>query len=153
MEGLELPSKIKRNRRGISPVISSIILAATVITIGGTVWSFTQSATTVIAEDYVDGVMSLMNEGTERFVIEHVSYYTPNNTLQVWIYNYGDNDITVDVYVNVIGGFFESKMENNVSSKAIIKVPISITIASGSEVAIKAASRRGNNAYYTYLKT
>ena len=145
-------SKIKRDRRGISPVITSVILAAAVITIGASIWSFTQGATTVIADNYVDGIMSLMNEGIERFTIEHVSYYTPNNTLQVWIYNYGDNDITVDVYVNVTGGAFESKMENNVSSKAIVKVSISITIASGSEVAIKAASRRGNNAYYTYLK-
>jgi len=108
-----------------------------------------QSATTIIADDYVKGVMDLMDEGIERFTIEHVGYSSSNHTLQVWIYNYGDNDIIVDVYVNVIGGAFGSKMENNVSSKAIIKVPISITIASGSEVAIKAASRRGNNAYYT----
>lgn len=146
-------SKIKRNRRGISPVISSIILAAAVITIGGTVWSFTQSATTITAENYVEGITTLENEIRERFIVEHVSYYTSNNTLMVWIYNYGDVDITVDVYVNVTGGAFASKLGTNIASKQLVKISISVTIDSGTEVAIKVVSRRENNVYYTYFRS
>ena len=144
-------SRIKRENRGISPVIASLILAAVVLTIGGVVWAFSQSAMTVAADDYVEGVMDLMEEGAERFTIEHASYYSQDNTLHVWIFNYGDVDITADVYANVTGGAFKPEMGNEVTAGTLLEVSISIEAASGDEVAIKAASRRGNNAYYTYL--
>jgi len=105
----------------------------------------------VSADDYVEGVLSLMNEGAERFTIEHMSYCNESDTLYVWIYNYGDVDIVVDVYANVTGGAFECEMENEVASETLFEVHISLNAASGSEVAVKAVSRRGNNAYYTYI--
>lgn len=144
-------SGIKRDPKGFSPVIASLILAVAVITMGGMVWAFSQSAMTVTADDYVEGVMNLMNEGAERFTIEHVRYCNESDTLYVWIYNYGDVDTVVDVYANVTGGAFECEMENEVASGAIFEVHISLDAASGSEVSIKAVSRRGNNAYYMYL--
>jgi len=133
-------------------VISSIILAAAAITVGGMVWGFAQSATTRVADSYVEGVMTLKEECVERFTIEHVGYSASNNTLRVWIYNYGPNNIIVDIYVEVAEVGSAPPAEGiTVPSKAIVRAQISITDASGKEVSIKAVSRRGNNVYSKYI--
>ena len=70
-----MSGKVKKNRkrRGLTPVISVIILSAVVIAVGGAVWSYAQSAATVIANNYVNDTLSLLYEVTERFYVEHVS--------------------------------------------------------------------------------
>ena len=137
-----------RNKRGITPVVATIILSAVVIAVGGAVWSYSQGAATVIANDYMNGTMSLLNEVIERFTVEHVRYYE-NNTLRVWIFNYGDVDIVVDVYATITEGT-NSSMGEEVASEKLVPVDIPLNATSGDEVAIKVHSRRQNNAYYTY---
>jgi len=142
-----------RNKRGITPVVATIILSAVVIAVGGAVWSYSQGAATVIANDYINGTMTLLNEVIERFTVEHVSNSSDGETLKVWIYNYGEVDIVVDVYANVTGGAFNSTMEKEVASKALVEVEVSFQadpLQREEEVAIKVHSRRQNNAYYTY---
>ena len=139
------------NSRGISTVISAIMLSAVVLAVGGAVWFYSQSASTSIAKDYVEGVTTLMNDVTERFTVEHVSYVKTSKNLTVWIYNYGGIDVIVDVYVNVEGGVFVRNLEKPLASNSLIGVNLSLDASSGSEVAIKVVSRRGNNAYYTYI--
>lgn len=142
-----------RNKRGITPVVATIILSAVVIAVGGAVWSYSQGAATVIANDYINGTMTLLNEVIERFTVEHVSNSSDGETLKVWIYNYGEVDIVVDIYANVTGGAFNSTMEKEVPSKALVEVEVSFEadpLQRGEEVAIKVHSRRQNNAYYTY---
>jgi len=143
-----------RNRRGISPVIATIILSAAVITIGGAVWSYAQGASTVIATGYVNDTLTLMREVTERFTVEHVSNNTARTSLYVWVYNYGDVDITVDVYANVTSsGMCYSTDTNNpleIEAGGFAKATITISAVSGDKVAVKVHSRRQNNAYYTY---
>jgi len=144
--------KKSRRNRGLSPVISTIILSAVVISIGGAVWSYAQGAATVNANQYVDTTMELMNEITERFSIEHVSNNSDGNTLYVWVYNHGDVDIIVDLYANSTGVYLHT-FETTVVSEDLVKVSIdfqSDPLVAGDEVAIKAHSRRQNNAYYTY---
>jgi len=141
-------------RRGVSPVIGTIILSAVVLTIGGAIWSYSQGAATVIANDYINGTMSLMKEVTERFTVEHVSNSSDGKTLKVWIYNYGDVDVTVDVYADVEGGAFSWTLENEVPSGALVEVDVPFQanpLQPGDMVAIKVHSRRQNNAYFTYL--
>lgn len=140
--------RLMRSKRGITPVVATIILSAVVIAVGGAVWSYSQGAATVIANDYVNSTMTLLNEIIERFTVEHVSYEA--GILHVWIYNYGDVDVVLDVYANATGGVFSSSLGNTVSSKTIRCVNVSITLDSGDEVAIKVHSRRQNNVYYTY---
>jgi len=140
-------------RRGITPVVATLILSAVVIAIGGAVWNYAQGASTIVAEDYVNGTMSLLKEVIERYTVEHVSNSSDGKTLRVWIYNYGDVDIVVDVYANVTGGAFNYALENEVTSKAMVEVEVSFQatpLQQGQEVAIKAHSRRQNNAYYQY---
>lgn len=141
-----------RRNRGLSPVIATIILSAVVISIGGAVWSYAQGAATVNANQYVDTTMELMNEIIERFSIEHVSNNSDGNTLYVWVYNHGDVDIIVDLYANSTGVYLYT-FETTVVSEDLVKVSIdfqSDPLVAGDEVAIKAHSRRQNNAYYTY---
>ena len=145
---------------GVSPVIATIILSAAVITIGASVWNYSQGAATVIANDYVNGTLSLLNEVTERFTIEHASNNSNGNVLYVWVYNYGDVNIVVDVYVNAshvvnatyISYTFSTNITNSVVSEGLVKIEISQSnpLTLGDTVSIKVHSRRQNNVYYKY---
>jgi len=139
-------------RRGVSPVISSIILTAMVIAIGGSIWAFTQGAATVVAGDYVDGVMELLETAAERFTVELVSNNSDCSVLRVWIFNYGDVNVSVDVYANIGESFYSTDLENPVvvDSGALVCANVTVVAVSGDEVGIKVHSRRQNNAYYVY---
>jgi len=142
------------SRRGISPVIATIILSAVVLTIGSAVWSYAQGASTVIATGYVNDTLTIMKEVTERFTVEHVSNNTARTSLYVWVYNYGEVDITVDVYANVTSSSICYSTDTNdpleIAAGGFAKATITISAISGDEIAIKAHSRRQNNAYYMY---
>ena len=148
----EARPKIRRGR-GVSPVIATIILSAAVITIGAAVWNYAQGATTVIANDYINGTLNLLKEVTERFTIEHVSNNSLGTTLYIWVYNYGDTDIVIDLYVNATGTM-NTTLGTSMASGSLVKIDVSFEgapLESGDEVSIKAHSRRQNNAYYTYF--
>ena len=142
----------KQRNRGVSPVIATVILAAVVIAIGGAVWSYAKGASTVIANDYVNGTLELINEVVERFTIEHVSHSSEGKTLTVWVYNYGDVDAEIDLYANSTNSF-NSTLGTVVESKTVVQINIAfenVPLVEGDNVAIKAHSRRQNNAYYSY---
>ncbi len=139
-------------RRGFSEIIASVILTAVVLTIGGTIWFYSQSATTVMTDTYIDATMETLNEVIERFAVEHVSNNTLRTQLYVWVYNYGDVPITIDVYATIDGSVYHTDLDNplTIDSKDYAQTTLSITASSGSEITIKAYSRRQNHAYYTY---
>jgi len=139
-------------RRALSPVIATIIISAAVLTIGSGLWAFAQGASTVIAEDYINGTLSLVDEITERFIVEWVSHSTNGDTLTVWVYNYGDVDIMVDVYVHVDDDNSGSTMDTEIvaGSCESIEVPFGDPLQTEDEVSIKVYSRRQNSAYQTY---
>jgi flagellin-like protein len=141
--------------RGVSPVVATIILSAIVIAIGGAIWNYSQGAATVIANDYVNGTMTLLKEVIERFAVEHASNSSDGVTLYVWVYNYGEVDITVDVYANSTVSY-NSTLDTFVGTGEIVKIEVYFTgvpLQTGDEVSIKAHSRRQNNAYYTYYSS
>ncbi len=146
----------KNTSKGLSPVIATIILSAVVISVGGAIWSFAQGASTVIANNYVNDTLTLMNEVIERFAVEHVSNSSDGEFLHVWVYNYGDVDIIVDVYANATDGAtytFSSSLDNTISSGEVEKTIVSYEgapLACGDSIVIKVHSRRQNNAYYKY---
>ena len=138
-------------RKALSPVISSLILSAAVIAVGGSIWSYSLGAATVAADSYVNDSLELVNEVTERFVVEHVTIDAEKDTLSVWVYNYGSQKINVDVYVKdgdtVIGSTPVSVIDKGDTSEITIEIT---QRASHDEVSIKVHSRRMNNAYKTY---
>ena len=138
-------------RKALSPVISSLILSAAVIVIGGSVWSYSVGAATLVADGYVNDTLTLANEITERFIVEHVTIDAGLDTLSVWVYNYCSQSITVDTYIKdgntVIGSTLGSVIEKGDTSMITIEIT---QRSSNDEVSIKIHSRRQNNAYETY---
>ena len=138
-------------RKALSPVISSLILSAAVIAIGGSLWSYSAGAATMVAESYVNDTLELVNEVTERFVVEHVTIDAEKDTLSVWVYNYGTQKINVDVYVKDGDTFIGQTLGTVIDKGDTSEITIEITQrASDDEVSIKVHSRRQNNAYETY---
>lgn len=139
-------------RRAISPVISAVILSAAVLTVGCSIWFFSQGAMTITAENYAEAVINMTDTISERFIVEQVAYIDTN--LKVWIYNYGTVDIEVKVEVN-------SKTYPNAEDEWI-KIPskemkpfpnivLETTPLPKEELNIKAYTRRGNDAYYRFI--
>ena len=139
-------------RRGLSPVIATVILAGTVLTIGGIIWSYSLGAATVTAESYVNDTMDMLHEMQERFDVEHVRYNMNNDTLLVWVYNYGKVDIMIDVYPTINSVQGETATNNKVEAGETKKIlfTFSSPLVTQDQVVLKLYSRRQNVAYYTY---
>lgn len=144
--------RVGHKKKALTPVIATMILSAVVIAVGGAIWSYAQGASTVIANSYIDDTFDLLNEVTERFTIEHVSNNSDGSTLKIWIFNYGDVDIVVDVYVNTTT-YFTFTLEWEIESEEVVRVDVDLSsspLTRGQEVSIKAHSRKQNNDYYKY---
>ena len=145
-------------RRGLSPVIATIILSGVVLAVGGAVWSFSIGAAARVSEDYVNDTLDMVNEVIERYTIEHVTYYEtasppiPANTLSIWVFNYGDVAIRVDGYAETdteYGSFQGTIIPPGVTQRYEIDFSTD-PLESSDEVSIKLYTRRQNFAYYTY---
>lgn len=143
----------QQNRKAISPVIATVILSGVVLAVGGAIWSYSLGAATVIANGYVNDTLDLVNDIIERYDIEHVLYNTTSNDLTVWVFNYGEVDITVDTYVHENGTMIGSNLKNKILRGDCITIVIDFSsspLPSGVEVTVKVHSRRQNDAYETY---
>jgi len=140
-------------RNGLSPVIATVVLAGVVLTIGGAIWSYSIGAATVTADNYVNDTMDMLCEMQERFDVEHVYYNSDTDALKIWIFNYGEVDITIDVYASLNSQINESIYNSIISAGYTTCVDLDFSgksIPSREQVAIKVYSRRQNIAYYTY---
>jgi hypothetical protein len=144
-----------RRRAALSEVISSIILSGVVLAVGGALWSYSLGATTVIAENYAEGTLNLVDEITERFTVEWVASSTNGETLTIWVFNYGNVDIEVDVYVRVNADTSKSVLGTTITLGSYEEIPFSFVgdaLEGGDIVSIQVYSRRQNVVYYTYFK-
>ena len=141
-----------RNKRGITPVVSSIILCAVVIVIGASVWGVASSASSIMQTDYFDEVMESVYKIKERFCVENIGFdNTSQPTLKIWVVNYGKIDITVD-WIRVSGGGNVSSYEFNTMMPAGEMIRLDVTesevkFASGFSISVEVKSTRGNKAY------
>jgi hypothetical protein len=125
-----------------------VILSGIILAIGGAVWSYSLGAASSAADSYVNSTMTLLEEVTESFIIEHIYYNNASQNLVVWIYNYGEAQITLDFYADVD----RLTAENDPSPIKGIKVPASehqsasfpSNLLSEDQVLIKVYSRRQN---------
>jgi len=93
-----------RSRRGVSETISSVIMTAVVITIGIIIWGYAKTSTSIIAKDYIDGVIMQTDDFLERYSIKNFYYDETNNMFCIFLYNYGSISITVDSYISLSSG-------------------------------------------------
>ena len=146
--------EILKKRKGISQVVSALILSAAVLTIGVGVWVYSQGAMTMSSEYYAESVIKLSETISERFIIEHVAYIDPG--LKVWVYNYGNVDIEVKIEVknDVESVTYPASSEEwipmNAGGFAEMNLP-SYTATSGDNLVITAYTRRENSVYYRYI--
>jgi flagellin-like protein len=78
-----------RSRRGVSETISSVIMTAVVITIGIIIWGYAKTSTSIIAKDYIDGVIMQTDDFLERYSIKNF-YYDETITCFVYFYTIMD---------------------------------------------------------------
>ncbi len=126
-------------------------MAAMVLVIGASVWSFATSASSIISTNYYEEVMESVEKVKERFVIENTGVDNATNTLRIWIYNYGPIDLTIDL-IRVTGGNNISSQSVNISISAdefklITLEPTEISLMRGLSVTIELRSSRGTKAY------
>ena len=140
-----------KKKKAISPVISALILTATVLSIGGGIWFYSQGAMTITSEDYAESVINMTETISERFIIEHVAYIEGN--LTVWIFNYGSVDIDIKIQVEKEGfivipyGSLTPIMAGGFEELTLPGYPAT----SGETLVITVCTRRENSVYYRYL--
>ena len=140
-----------RTRRGISPVIASVMLAAIVIAVGGSVWFYSISATTTVADSYVKETLDSIYKVTERYIVENIYYDNSTDVLMIWVYNYGDVKISVDTYVSVDGVEVERYFGKVIQAKKIERIDINCSPPLESvKLSVKLFSKRENHVYATY---
>ena len=139
-----------RDKRGLTPVISSIILCAAVLVIGAGVWSVTYSASSIMQSHYYEEVMESVDKIKERFYIENIGFDNTSKMLKIWVYNYGKIDINVTL-IRIRGGGNVSnyEVETFIPAGELVRVdvaPNEVPLASVS-ISVEVKSKRGNKAY------
>ena len=140
------------HRRGITPVISSLLMVAVVIVVGMSIWGVAYSATSIMQKDYFEEVMESIYKIKERFCIESVGYDESGQpTLKIWIFNYGSTDVNLTLVSLSGGGNLENQViDVSLSSGDIVKieiVPAELILTSGLTVSVEVKSHRNNKAY------
>ena len=139
------------NRRGVSSVVTTVIMTAVVLSIGMMVWIYTAEASSLLQSDYFGEVMASAEKIEERFCIENIGANTAESKLRVWIYNFGKVDITVDVIrVRNGGSTIYATFKPNTPIPVGEMRPIELTgmeLAKGMSLSLEAITTRGNKAY------
>ena len=151
-----------RNKRGITPVVSSIILCAVVIVIGASVWGVASSASSIMRSDYFDDVMESVENIKERFYIENIGInITSQPSLQIWVLNYGSYRINVTQILITGGGnrsyhYPPDDDPDNPPNGILVYpgslfrfdvIPSGISLRSGLSISVRVESEMENKAY------
>jgi len=141
--------------RGMSSVLTTVLMCAVVISIGVSVWGFAGSAATVMRTDYFDEVMESVYKIKERFRIENIAVnMTAAPSIQVWVLNYGEYEVNITM-IKISGGGNESYYyppdNRTVLSPGDFRrfnVPQdTVEFRKGINIAVRVESSRENRAY------
>ena len=102
--------KLLLRKRGVTPVISSVILTGAVVAVSFVVLSWTQYRSSAYNEQYGDAMDADIAQLKERLTFEYVFYDNDTNKLQVYLMNCGTiDDVTIQtVYIkNTTGALIQ----------------------------------------------
>ena len=149
-------------RRGMSSVLTSLLMTAVVLSIGIGVWGYAQSASSRMSSDYFEEVMESVHNIRERFRVESIGVnFTSPPSVQVWVINYGKIQINI-TRIKISGGgnnvyyYPPDNDQNNppngvsISPKETVRFdfdPGSVPVTSGLSISIMVESARENKAY------
>lgn len=138
-------------RKALSPVIATVILSATVLMVGGGIWSYSMSAASMMANDYTTDTKDMVHTIIERLNIENVEYYDATQKVHVWVYNYGSIEISVDTTVT-INDIEYVVSDTNIASEGLEEIEVTIGLALGSNesVSVRVETERENADYEVY---
>lgn len=151
--------RMLKDKKGLSPVVATVVLCSVVLIIGISTWSLTYTVTSSLQTSYYEGVQEQIDKIAERFTVEYIAFDNVSELLQVWVYNYGniteygDIDITVTVSVWESGEHLGQSDWFTIPSGEVVEITVSPNPAptAGSELVFKVDSRRGNVAYQAYV--
>lgn len=141
-----------KSRKGLTPVVASVILSGMVLVIGAGVWSYSYGAASSMAQEYSEITIDMVHTITERYCIEKVHFDSGTENIHIWIYNYGNIPIEVEVTATVNGNQY-SDPALFLGAKVLDSVAIDLSaesLGSLDEVIISVISDRSNQEYWTY---
>lgn len=140
-------------RKGLSPVIASVILSGMVLVIGAGVWSYSYGAASTMANDYADETINMVHTIIERFTIEKVDYDNSAENISIYVYNYGDVSIDVDTTIKINETYYYD-YDKIIDPKDFEKICIDISdeggLSSLQKVSIDLRTKRENREYMAY---
>ncbi len=140
-------------RKGLSPVIASVILSGMVLVIGAGVWSYSYGAASTMANDYSDETIDMVHTIIERFTIEKVDYDSSAENISIYVYNYGDVSIDVDTTIKINETSYYD-YDKVIDPKNFEKICIDVSgeggLSSLQKVSIDLRTKRENREYMTY---
>lgn len=135
------------NRRGISEIISTIILIMIVSIAGTYLFAYSTNYIQTENDQYLADNELDVGQTQERFTVSSVWWGGADNFLNITVYNFGQNDIEIsDVYVNGIRVSSYSYGRNTlILTEKLLQVGFTspVAIISGSEYKITVVSSRG----------
>ena len=86
-----MKSNNNRRKKGVSPVISHLILLIGVLSAGMFLWWFSLSRSVTASQTFSEEIGGEIEKIEERFVIEHILIEgsEPDVNVTIWVYNYG----------------------------------------------------------------
>ncbi len=143
------------DKRATSPLIAEVMLVACAITIGIVVWSFARGYSSYEMTSYWQKASENIHGLKERFTVEKVAFnFTGDSsgTLLAWIFNYGEIDVEVKIYVLINGiAVNETSSYTKIAKGSAAKFALDLyPISSGNELVIKVESLRGNVNFDSY---
>jgi len=115
---LRKPKIWPRDRRAVSPIFATVLLAVIILIFGSIVYYYATNLTTTTTNGYVSSVSSSQAAISERIGFENVYYNGTSRTLTVYIINSGnENNVQIysvfiyDVNHNIVGSPYSGTSE------------------------------------------
>jgi hypothetical protein len=85
------------NKRGLSPIFATIILATIIIVFGSVAYYYSSNLTTSTTNNYSNSISTSQQSISERLAFENVLYNSSSRILTVYIINCGSsNDVKIN---------------------------------------------------------
>jgi len=89
------------NKRAVSEIVASLILISIAASIGITLYIYSLTLFSSTRSDMENTIMNTELKEKERFTVTYVLYDNSQDKLYIYIYNYGEVEMTVStVYIN-----------------------------------------------------
>jgi flagellin-like protein len=149
---------MKEKRKGVSPVIATILIISVTLVVGFATWGFASGAIGTMLQSQGETVSSDINNLRERFVIVNVNIPASKDKVIVWVYNNGKIPTEIlDLFVGDSSTNMEEVQDIDYVGGAppfslgvgeLITITFNYDSVSGTDLYVKAVGKFANS--YTY---